>query len=171
VIGFVVLAAGAIGMAGWLNAEKSESKQKDALEESSEKQSSLDPDADPFGGLHEEPPSRSGTKLSTTMRTTNKAPEGLTRIQLWLDACKLAAGADLHAQNALAAKEEGDHKLFNSEGKLAQDGYDKAFNTTVAWEAEILDDYGQMDRQVRTVVRKRGDWSKQLMFFHKTTSQ
>lgn len=170
VIGFVLLAGVAIGVAGWLNSAKTQAGNKGGADQSAS-QGAAEPAPDPFAGLHEEPPAARGSKVSTTMRTTDKAPEGLTSTQVWVDALALGAEADVHAERARNAKEAGQYAVFDEEGKAAKLGFEKAFELTIAWEVEIIDSFGELDRQVRGVIRKRNEWRDQMMAFHKTTSK
>ncbi len=150
VLGFVVLGALGIGIASWLYSRKPERSQAAPQGEGAPAI------VDPFSDLPaEKPPDGHGP---TRMRLTSKAPEGLENRQVWIDAQRLAERAYALAADADAAKAASDERTYRAQGEAAHAAFDRALESTALWEQEIVELYGENDRQVRRIHRERSRW-------------
>ena len=150
VLGFIVVAALGIGVAGWLHGRKREQPQ------AAPPAGGTPAIVDPFSDIPaEKPPDGHG---ATRMRLTSKAPEGLENTQVWVDARQLAERAYALAAEADAAKAVRDDATYRAKAKAAHAAFDQALESTVLWEQEIDELYGENDRQVRRIHRERSRW-------------
>lgn len=122
-----------------------------------------------FGDLpREEPPApRTGGRGALV----EKAPPGLADTAVWVEARATAARAKAELDTAKAAKSSGDHSGWSEHAGRAKDLYDEAITETAAWEEELMEKYGDRDRQVAAIKRERDGWFNLLRTLHKTTGR
>lgn len=112
-----------------------------------------------------EPSSRDG-------RAYPPAPEGLAESNPdWARALEIGDEADVLFDAAQAAKRADQTTLFLEKGNAAKAKYDEAFTLTAVWEEELLEKYGDRDRQVKAIMNKRTAWSDRLRVLHKSTGR
>ncbi|HIG11629.1 MAG: hypothetical protein ABGY71_00985 [bacterium] len=124
-----------------------------------------------FGDLPEEEPPETGAGRSGRRRSTNRAPSGLAQNSDWIAALHKAEKAAGILARAKQAKTSGDRGEWNRLGNLAKEGYDEAIIMTALWEEQLLEKYGETDRQVRDIMRTRNKWFELLRALHKTTGR
>jgi len=126
--------------------------------------------SDIFVGLPEEepppPPGGDGSK-----RMVNVAPANLDQHADFQRARELAEQAGNALDSAKKAKAEGDHATWNTKATYAKNLYDEAVTITALWEEELLEKYGDRDRQVKAIMDERSRWFKMLTTLHKTTGR
>jgi hypothetical protein len=126
-----------------------------------------------FGDLPEEQPPVPGQNRGGRARVqiTDNAPAGLTDNTVWIDALHVIdEGAAVFAK-AKQAKASGDHSEWNRLGNEAKDLYNRAIEMTAVWEEELMEKYGENDRQVRDIIKTRNKWLEVLRTLHKTTGR
>ncbi|MCB9914470.1 MAG: hypothetical protein H6828_04900 [Planctomycetes bacterium] len=126
-----------------------------------------------FGDLPEEQPPvpGSGGPGGGRFKVTDKAPSGLTDNATWIAALHTAEEAAALFAKAKDAKAKDDRAKFNEYGNQAKDLYNKAVEDTALWEEELIEKYGDTDRQVRDIMRIRNGWLDVLRTLHKTTGR
>ena len=124
-----------------------------------------------FGDLPEETPPVPGERGPGRARTTDLAPTGLASDPVWIEALNLADQAAGIFAEAKKAKAAGNHGEWNKLGNQAKDLYNEAVEKTALWEEELVEQYGDTDRQVRDIVRTRNKWLDVMRTLHKTTGR
>jgi hypothetical protein len=124
-----------------------------------------------FGDLPEEAPPAPRTGGGSGGRLYEKAPPGLDRDATWVEAQAVAARAKDALDEAKAAKAAGDHGAWSEKAGRAKALYDEAITMTAAWEEELMEAYGDRDRQVAAIKRERDGWFNLLRTLHKTTGR
>jgi hypothetical protein len=128
-----------------------------------------EPTHQPFSTVAEEAPPSAGGGAG---RLYNRAPSDLAAsYPPWLEALEIAREADGLFSEAQEAKQATDHAGFQTKGKAAKETYDRAFTMTALWEEQLLESYGDRDRQVRVIVRERNRWIDRVRVLHKTTGR
>ena len=128
-----------------------------------------EPAHQPFSSVAEEAPPSAGGGAG---RLYNRAPSDLAAsYPPWMEALELARKADGIFSEAQEAKRTTDHAGFQAKGRAAKEAYDKAFTMTALWEEQLLESYGDRDRQVRVIVRERNRWIDRVRVLHKTTGR
>lgn len=123
-----------------------------------------------FGDLPvEEPPPRPGGDGSR--KATNKAPEGLANNPDFIRAKEIAVQANVVFEAAKKAKSAGDHGEWNIKAQEAKELFDQAFIMTAVWEEELLEKYGDRDRQVKAIMSERNKWIDKVRTLHKTSGR
>ena len=84
---------------------------------------------------------------------------------------KIADQAAVTFASAAKAKANGDHSTWNEKGNEAKELYDRAIILTAAWEDQLMEEYGDTDRQVREIMSIRTKWIEKLTVLHKTTGR
>jgi len=127
--------------------------------------------SDIFGDLPvEEPPPLPGGDGSRK-KAANLAPPGLADNADFQKAREIAAQANNAFEAAKKAKADGDHGAWNTKATYAKNLYDEAFIMTAIWEEEILEKYGDSDRQVKAIMQERSTWIDKVRVLHKTTGR
>ncbi len=161
IFALLVLIAGAIVLARMVaKNEKPEEKPKEKIDASAV-----------YGDLPEEEPPVPGARGSGRKRSTNRAPSGLADNTKWLEALRIADEAAVIFASAAKSKANGDHSAWNEKGNEAKELYDRAIILTAAWEDELMEKYGDTDRQVREIMSIRTKWIEKLTVLHKTTGR
>ena len=125
-----------------------------------------------FGDLpREEPPTRKPGSGSKPKKLYEKAPAGLASNSTWIAAKAVAADAKATLEEAKTAKAAGDHAAWADKGVRAKELYDEAITMTAEWEEELMEKYGDNDRQVSEIKRERDGWFNMLRTLHKTTGR
>ena len=125
-----------------------------------------------FGDLpREEPPTPGARTEYKPKKLYEKAPAGLASNATWVQAKQVAAEAKTTLDEAKAAKAAGDHAGWSDKGVRAKELYDQAITMTAEWEEELMEKYGDSDRQVAEIKRERDGWFNMLRTLHKTTGR
>lgn len=164
-VALLLLAGGAIAVAGWVNGVKRAEARAEA--ERAEKATHEAEKADPFATVPDERPPRSKSDPAYGWGDT-AAPEGLLADPVWIQARALADRGVAYGREALEAKEREDYAEYNAKGTQAREAFDEALEATAEWELGLIEKYGDTDEQVRKIVRARSDWFDQLKKFRKT---
>ncbi|MDP6408102.1 MAG: hypothetical protein QGI46_01865 [Planctomycetota bacterium] len=125
---------------------------------------------EPFSSVTQEAPPAPGGGGGA--RLYDRAPSDLAASHApWMEALEIAREADLLFAEAQKAKGATDHAAFQAKGRAAKETYDRAFTMTALWEEQLLESYGDRDRQVRVIVRERNRWIDRVRVLHKTTGR
>lgn len=124
-----------------------------------------------FGDLPEETPPTPGAGGAGRARTTNLAPTGLANNQVWIEALHKAEEAEVLFAQGKQARSGGDRAKWNELGNQAKALYNEALEMTAVWEDELREEFGDTDRQVRDIMRKRSQWFERLDTLLKTTGR
>lgn len=128
------------------------------------------PASDIFGDLEiEAPPTYTPGK--TPKRMVDKAPAGLADSALWIEAKGIAKQAAAVLTEAKAAKAVQDYAGWDDKGVKAKNLFDEAIIMTADWESELMEKYGDNDRQVAAIMNERSKWFDMLRILHKTTGR
>lgn len=161
ILALVVVMAGAV----WLARMAAQNKPEEQPPKEEVKAAEI------FGDLPEEqPPDRTGMGQGN-FKLKNAAPEGLANNANWQEALAVAARAQAALDVAKKAKADDDHATWNKRGVEAKELYDEAITMTAVWEEELLEQYGDKDRQVRAIMKTRSKWFDLLRTLHKTTGR
>jgi len=157
-IAIVLLVVGAVAVAMLIRDSKDTANAGEVSEE---------PGHVPFANYHEEAP----PKRKANENPWREAPSGLANKELWLEALEIAKGADELLAQANKARASGDNAMYHAQGRSAKKAYDQALVLTAEWEAEIVDEYGDRNPQVRKIMGIRTRWFDKLRVLHKTTGR
>jgi len=124
-----------------------------------------------FGDLPEELPPEPRTRSGSSRKLYEKAPPGLAENATWVEAKAIASRAKAALDEAKTAKAAGDHGGWADKAGRAKDLYDEAITMTAMWEEELMEAYGDGDRQVVAIKRERDGWFNLLRTLHKTTGR
>lgn len=167
----LLLAVAGIGVAGWVHglkqraaAEEDSSPSPSAVGDGVAAGGSAGAPADPFASVPDEDPHHPSKRPERIEGT----PEGIEAEPLWRDALVLADQGWTLAEEAVVAKRHEDWAVYNSKGAAARKAFDEALESTAEWELAILEEHGETDPAVRTIVRTRSEWFDQLRVLRKT---
>lgn len=163
----LLLAGGAIAVAGWVNGVKRAQEQAEAEQAERAAEEERKSAADPFASVPDELPPGTPKDPSAGWGDTT-VPEGLLAEPTWVKARALADRGLAFGREALKAKEAGDYAGYNAMGAKAREAFDEALEVTAEWELGLIEEYGDTHPQVRQIVRARSDWFDQLKLFRKT---
>lgn len=147
-------------------------KDKDA---EAARQSTADAANQPFADLPPEtPPAKSGggsdpSKPFGSLDAGNLG--GPEAAATWAKAEALAAEAEQHYQDAVAAKTAGDVPKLNEAGAAAKAKFNEALESTALLETELESKLGESDPTVRALKAPRSLWFQRLDWLLKSTGR
>jgi hypothetical protein len=160
IVGLVILMGGAVAVARMAAKNKPEKAEPKPEVQASEI----------FGDLPiEEPPNMPAGNGSKKL--VNTAPAGLADNPDFLRARGIALEAAKKLEEAKKAKSAGDHGQWNIKAGESKELYDQAIIITAVWEEELLELYGDRDRQVKAIMNERSKWIDMLRTLHKTSGR
>ena len=140
----------------------------------------------PFSSLPEEaPPDRAAGPGGSGGRTRGSARLGraadgsdevpaagsLLDDAVWLGALAEGRQGYALAREAVAARQVGNHALFQEKGGGAKRAFDRALIQSVPWVERLIVRHGDANSSVRKALAIQGRWREQLIAFHKTTGR
>lgn len=147
----------AVGVAVWVG--NAASKNQKANETSAAERSA--DSYDPFGDV----PDEQIQKRGKTGPSGPGAPDGLLSDAGWKAASQVAEEGYSLASSAKLARDSGDEAGYLRDAKAAKAKFNKALEDSALFEERIVDQYGDDDLVVTTIVKARSRWFKQVNKF------
>lgn len=158
----IVLVVGAVAVAIWVAG--------DPASETDSAADNAEAEHVPFARYRQERPAPSDTVRGDAVDSNWPEPPGeLEQSEVWINALAIARDADELLDEANRARAANDVGGYQDKGRAAREAYDRALTLTAGWEEELVDTYGDSNRQVRKIMRTRSRWFDRLRVLHKTT--
>lgn len=143
------------------------SKRQDAREAVAAAEAEAEPVPSPFADLPEDVPPWERDSKRRSSQAPDLSGNPYAEDEEVADHVVDAIAAEALFQDAVAALEESDQTTFHAKGGKARRLFEQALDGTAAYAEALVAEHGDVDADVRAIVRAREFWEERRLFLHK----